>query len=276
MTPQVKPETPEPAADPATGRITHSREGRVLRIGIDRAAKRNGFTPEMFRGLAEAYTELEDDGDLRAGVVFAHGQHFTAGLDLERMKDSLGDERAFAPEGLVDPFDLLDRRRSKPVVAAVEGITFTIGIELMLAADIVVADPGCRFAQLEVRRGIMANAGATLRFVERAGWGNAMALLLTGREFGTEEAHRLGFVQEVAAPGGAFGRAHEIADGIAEEAAPLGVRAMRESARTAVREGWDAAIAEFPRLQSALLATEDAAEGVRSFVERRAARFQGK
>ena len=87
-----------------------------------------------------------------------------------------------------------------------QGITFTIGIELMLAADVVVAASDCRFSQLEVKRGIMATGGATIRMVERAGWGNAMRYLLTGDEFDVATALRLGFVQEVTAPGDQLNR----------------------------------------------------------------------
>jgi enoyl-CoA hydratase len=108
-------------------------------------------------------------------------------------------EKAF-PFGLVEPNDLGTpgyRRRTKPMVVAVKGITFTVGIELMLAADIVVAADDCRFSQLEVKRGIMATGGATLRMAERAGLGNAMLHLLTGDEFGSAEALRLNFVQKV-------------------------------------------------------------------------------
>ena len=86
-----------------------------------------------------------------------------------------------------------------------QGICFTLGIELMLAADIVIAAEDCRFAQIEVKRGIMPAGGATVRMVERAGWGNAQRYLLTGDEFGAAEALRLGFVQEVVPAGQAEG-----------------------------------------------------------------------
>ena len=96
-------------------------------------------------------------------------------------------------------------------MCAVQGICFTLGIELMLAADIVVAADDCRFAQIEVKRGIMPAGGATVRMVERAGWGNAQRYLLTGDEFGSAEALRLGFVQEVVPAGRQKARALEIA-----------------------------------------------------------------
>jgi enoyl-CoA hydratase len=145
----------------------------------------------------------------------------------------------------------------------------------MLAADIVVAADDCRFAQIEVKRGIMPAGGATLRMVERAGWGNAQRYLLTGDEFAAAEALRLGFVQEVVPAGRQKTRAIEIASTIAEQA-PLAVRASLASSRISVDQGPNAAIREFNAQQARLMATQDAAEGVRSFVERRKGRFSGR
>jgi enoyl-CoA hydratase/carnithine racemase len=157
----------------------------------------------------------------------------------------------------------------------VQGICFTLGIELMLAADIVVAADDCRFAQVEVKRGIMPAGGATIRMVERAGWGNAQRYLLTGDEFGAAEALRLGLVQEVVPAGTQKARALEIAQSIAEQA-PLAVQASLLSSRICVDHGPEAAIREFNSQQARLLATQDAAEGVRSFIERRKGRFVGR
>jgi len=160
-----------PAA-PAEGTITTVRRGALLLVGINRPAKRNGFTPRMFRELAQAYTLLDDDPNLRVGVLHAYGAHFTAGLDLPTIAPFMQRGERLVPAGLVEPLNLGSpgtRRRTKPLVAAVQGITYTLGIELMLAADIVLAADDCRFSQLEVKRGIMATGGATLRMAERAG-----------------------------------------------------------------------------------------------------------
>lgn len=261
--------------DTATdGRITTEADGRILRIGIDRPAKLNGFTPKMQAELAAAYTELEHNDAYWCGLLFAHGDHFTAGLDLAKMAPLLeAGEREWTADK-VDPLDRYPPRRSKPLVAAVKGITFTIGIELMLAADIVVAADDCRFSQLEVKRGIMAAGGATIRMVERAGWGNAMLYLLTGDEFDAATALRLNFVQEVVPAGQELDRAAEIAGRIVEQA-PLAVRATLLNARRAIDEGPAAAIAEFDPVNRRLFESSDTKEGVASFVERRKANFTG-
>jgi enoyl-CoA hydratase len=263
---------------PPEGTITTERRGPLLLVGINRPAKRNGFTPRMFAELAQAYTLLDDEPSLRVGVLFAHGEHFTAGLDLPTIAPFMQRGEKLWPTGSVEPLDLGTpgfRRRSKPMVVAVQGITFTLGIELMLGADIVIAAEDCRFSQLEVKRGIMATGGATLRMSQRAGLGNAMLHLLTGDEFGAAEALRLNFVQKVVPAGQQLAEAIRIAETVAAQA-PQAVVATRRNVLKAIERGPLEAMAEFVPVQQQLARTEDAAEGVRSFVERRPARFTGR
>jgi enoyl-CoA hydratase/carnithine racemase len=260
--------------DPADGRVLSRKVGAVLVITIDRPAKLNGFSAVMLDELSEAFTELENDPAIRCGVLCATGKNFTAGLELSKLSGRLGEGRSLFAADKIDPINL-QMLRTKPVVAAVQGICFTIGIELMLAADMVVAASDCRFAQLEVKRGIMAGAGATIRMAERAGLGNALRFLLTGDEFNAETALRLGFVQEVVPPGEESARAMALAERIAAQA-PLAVAATLSNVRKSVFEGPNAAVAELQTLQTRLRSTEDAAEGVRSFIEKRPGNFVGR
>lgn len=263
---------------PPEGRIVTTVRGALLLMQIDRPAKRNGFTPAMYRQLAEAYTRLDDEPALRVGVLHAAGEHFTAGLDLPSFAPYMQRGERVVPPGLVDPFNLGQdgyRRRAKPLVVAVKGITYTLGIELMLAADIVLAGDDGRFSQLEVKRGIMATGGATLRMAERSGLGNALLHLLTGDEFDAAEALRLNYVQKIVPRAQVLDEALRIAEQIAAQA-PLAVVATRQNALKAVEEGPLAAMREFEATQRRLAGSEDAAEGVRSFVEKRAARFTGR
>jgi len=267
-----------PTTPPPEGCIDTQVLDHVLLIGINRPAKRNGWTPRMFRELAEAYTRLDDDPALRVGVLHAFGDHFTAGLDLPAVAEYMKRGEKAIPEGLVEPHDYGlpgYRRRQKPMVVAVKGICFTVGIELMLGADIVVAADNCRFSQMEVQRGIMATGGATLRMAERAGLGNAMLHLLTADEFDSAEAFRLHFVQKVVPAGQELDEALRIAQRIAAQA-PLAVVATRLNVMKAIEQGPLAAVADFIPVQQRLANSEDAAEGVRSFVERRPARFSGR
>jgi enoyl-CoA hydratase/carnithine racemase len=256
--------------------VSLERDGHVLLIGLNRPEKRNAFNTEMLAELARAYALLESDDDLRAGVLFAHGEHFTAGLDLVDVAPAIAAGADPMPEDGRDPWRL-DASWSTPLVAAVHGRCLTLGIELLLAADVRVAAADTRFAQIEVLRGIYPFGGATLRFPREVGWGNAMRWILTGDEFDSEEAHRIGLVQEIAVDGSAaLARAREIAHTIADSAAPLGVRATLASAQRARDEGDAAAIAQLRPDVQRLFGSADAAEGVQSFVERRPAKFTGR
>lgn len=255
------------------GQVRHERVGRILKITIDNPGKKNAFDPDMMQQLSAALTLLDRDASLWVGVVCAEGDDFTAGLDMPKFFGP-GASAKPIPDGNVDPFGL-SHRCSKPVVTAVQGICFTIGIELMLAGDIVVAADDCRFCQMESKRGIAPFGGAHFRYLGRSGWGNAMYHLLLCDEFTSAEAYRIGFVQEVVAPGTQIGRAMELAGQIAANA-PLGIQATKAGARTFIEAGEAAAVAAIPAIRDKVLGSEDAAEGIMSFVQRRAAVFQGR
>ncbi|WP_428266809.1 crotonase/enoyl-CoA hydratase family protein [Haliangium sp.] len=262
--------------------VTREIRGHLFLIGLNRPDKRNAFNLAMLRELSQAYAEYEDDPALRCAVLFAHGDHFTAGLDLAEVGPAVAAGAALFPTGGLDPLDIPGlggpedrRRRSKPVVCAVQGWCLTIGIELLLAVDIRIAATNTRLAQIEVKRGIMPFGGATLRFPQLTGWGNAMRYLLTGDELSAEDALRIGLVQELAEPGAQLDAAVAIAERVAAQA-PLAVQATLASSRTAIEEGARAATKSMMEQTHALMRSEDAAEGVRSFIERREAKFQGR
>jgi enoyl-CoA hydratase/carnithine racemase len=276
MTLDETPIPPSPDVDSEIGRITRSFSENIFYIGIDRPKKLNGFTPEMFREMAQAYTEYEKNDEAYCAIVFSHGPHFTAGIDLPKIAPLMqsGDREFFRPSKLIDPLSLRGMIRTKPVICAVRGITFTYGVELMLSSDITIAGNNCRFSQLEVLRGIMPTGGATIRFVERAGWGDAMKYLLTGAEFNSEEALRMKLVQEVVHPNQVFSRAKELAQNIVA-AAPLAVKETIRNSRKALEEGKDAAVMEFDEVQAILSKTNDAKEGVNAFKTKSKPNFKG-
>lgn len=247
-------------------------EDRVLVLTVDRTAKKNAFTPKIINELAVGLTRLDEDPELFVGVLTFAGGHTTAGLDMPLFFGP--DGQLGAPAELVDPFGL-GRRCRKPVVTAVQGITFTAGIEVSLAGDIVVAASDAVFSQLEPRRGLAALGGAPMRFVQRAGWGNAMYHLLRADEFDATEAYRIGLVQEVVDPGTQVERAIQIGREIAA-CAPLGVQRTIANARLLLEAGESAAAEDVPGMARELMATEDLQEGIASFIERRDARFSGR
>nr|WP_090274968.1 crotonase/enoyl-CoA hydratase family protein [Mycolicibacterium komanii] len=251
------------------------RRGHLLLMGLNRPAKRNAFNIEMVEELGRAYERLERDDELWVGVLYAMGDNFTAGLDLVDVAPRLVGGVMEWPDDARNPWRNDGRPWTKPVVAAAHGWCMTLGIELLLAADIRIASEDARFAQLEVQRGIYPFGGATTRLPRDAGWGNAMRWLLTGDEFDAAEALRIGLVSEVVSAGTQLDRAVELAERIAERSAPLGVRATLTAAQRALRDGDSAAEDRFVADVAALFTTKDGAEGMQSFVERRAARFVG-
>jgi len=256
------------------GTITVEDRGHVRLIGLNRPEKRNAFTFDMLAELAQAYTDLADAPDIRCGVVFAHGSMFTAGLDLADVAPRIAAGDSITAGARIDPWGLYAERCPKPMIVAVHGKCLTLGIELALAAEIVVADETATFAQIEVSRGIFPFGGATIRMPQAGGYQNAMRWLLTGDEFGAEDARRLGLVQEITPPGQALDRAVEIAQRIAAQA-PLGVAATLKSARLAQQDAEAAASTIYNDVR-ALMHSEDAQTAVAAFVARETPVFKGR
>src|SRR3954470_16701825 len=227
-------------------------DDHILLITVDRTEKKNAFTPKISGELAAALTRLDEDPELFVGVLTFAGEHTTAGLEMPLFFGPDADLPA-AEAGAVDPFGL-GRRLTKPLVTAVQGITFTIGIEISLAGDIIVAAADTRFCQLEPKRGLAPLGGATIRYVQRADWGNAMYHLLRADEFSADEALRIGLVQEVVNPGHQRDRAVALAREMLQ-CAPLALQHTIANARLALDENEPAAIDAIPAMSKAVMAT---------------------
>jgi enoyl-CoA hydratase len=252
--------------------VTLETRGHVVLIGLNRPAKRNAFDLALYGELGLALGAYQRDPRLRCAVLHAHGDHFTGGLELTQWLPFFRDGRMPPlPEGAVDPLQR-EMPLGKPTVIAVQGWCLTIGIELLLAADLRIAAESTRFAQIEVKRGIFPVGGATVRLVQELGWGHAMRILLTGEEFSADAALRWGLVQEVVAHGQQLERALALAQIVASQS-PVGVRATLASAHLARQAGEQAAFARMlPDLQRAL-AQDDAVEGLKAYLERREPKF---
>lgn len=257
------------------GKVSREIRGHLYLIGLDRADKRNAFDSYMISDLSLALTEFENNPELRCAVVFAHGEHFTAGLDLVELQPKLQDGVFNFSNDQINPWGTVGRQRSKPLVVAVQGYCYTAGIELMLNADIVVANENTQFTQIEVQRGILPFGGATVRFVQAAGWAKAMKYILTGDMFYAENAYEMNLITEIVSGNNQLIRALELAERIAS-AAPLAVQATLASAHQAFLQSPEAAFHNLQSLLDPLLKSEDAAEGVKAMLERRASNFKGK
>ena len=260
---------------PNQGKVSREIRGHVFLIGLDRAEKRNAFDSHMIHDLSLALTEYEDNPELRCAIVFAHGEHFTAGLDLLELQPKLADGVFQFSDAMVNPWGTVGRQRTKPLITAVQGYCYTAGIELMLNSELVIANENTQFTQIEVQRGILPFGGATVRFVQAAGWVKAMKYILTGDMFYAQDAYAMNLVTEVVADQQQLPRALELAERIAS-AAPLAVQATLKSAHQAFLHNPEVAFSQLQSLLNPLLHSEDAAEGVRAMLERRTANFKGK
>jgi enoyl-CoA hydratase len=255
-------------------KVLVEQKGHLLLIGLNRADKYNAADMELLEQLALAYGKLDRDPSLRVGVVYAVGDHFTAGLDLADVAPRLNaDGLSMVPEGGLDPWGIQSKSVSKPVVMAIQGTCFTLGVELALNSEIVIASDDAVFAQLEVSRGILPFGGASKRMPRSAGWSNAMKYLLTGEKFNAQEAHRLGIVTEVVAKGSQLDRAIELAEKIAAQA-PLAVQATLASARAALSDE----VAEdnlVGKRLARLAASNDARRAMEAYLSKQPVEFEG-
>lgn len=256
--------------------IKIAQQDSILIITVNRPEKYNALSPEMYHAMGEALNRLNNDPELRVAVLHAEGKHFTAGVELDKWAPIFGSGDAFpVQQGEIDPMGLTGERHNKPLIIAVQGYCFTWGVEILLNTEIRVAARDTQFQMLEVQRGLYPCGGATLRLPKEVGWGNAQKVLLTGERWSADEAYRWGMVQDVVEPGEQFDKAMEYARIIADNA-PLGVQGLLKSERTALTEDHETAVKQMFTDLVPVMKSEDAKEGVQSFIERRKAVFQGK
>jgi enoyl-CoA hydratase len=241
-----------------------------LLITINRPARRNAMTRAAGERIAAALDLLDDDPELRVGVLTGAGGTFCAGMDLHRF--AAGELASVPGRGFAG---LTERPPSKPLIAAVEGYALAGGFEAVLACDLVVAARGARFGLPEVRRGLVARAGGLLRLPRRMPWSAAMRLVLTGDMIDAAQAERFGLVTEVVDDGAALDHARALAARIAANA-PLSVQASKR----VMSESADWSAAEQFRRQAAItdpvFTSGDAKEGARAFIEKRPPNWSGR
>jgi len=249
--------------------LTEERDG-VLVITINRPEARNAINGDVARGIAAALDRLDDEGDLRVGVLTGGGGVFSSGMDLKGFLS--GDVPIVEGRGLGG---LTEKPPRKPLVAAVEGYALAGGFELVLACDLVVAAEGSRFGVPEVKRALVAGAGAALHLPQRIPQAIALEMLLTGEPIGSARAAELGLVNRVVPDGSAVDAAVELAHAIAANG-PLAVAVTKQIARSAsdwtLAEGWQ----KQAELMGPVFVSEDAQEGARAFAEKRAPVWKGR
>jgi enoyl-CoA hydratase len=244
--------------------------GRVTIITINRPQARNAINHAVSAAVAQALDDLDERDDLTVGIITGAGGTFSSGMDL---KAFLAGENVTVPgRGLAG---LTQRPPAKPLIAAVEGWALAGGCEIALACDLIVAADDAKFGIPEVKRGLVAGAGGLVRLPRRIPAGIAMELALTGDPLPAADAHRLGLVNKLTAPGEALAGALALAERIAANG-PLAVAATKQI----VGQQFDWQLAEVWEKQEPIMRpafqSKDAREGALAFAEKRPPVWQGR
>jgi enoyl-CoA hydratase len=249
--------------------LTERRE-RVLLITINRPDQRNAVNAAVAHGIAAALDELDEADSLSVGVLTGAGKGFCAGMDLKAFvagESPYAGDRGFA--------GITQRASLKPLIAAVEGFAVAGGLEVALSCDLIVASRGTRLGVPEVKRSLVAAAGALLRLPRALPRNVAFELALTGEPIDAERAYELGLVNRLTEPGAAVEAAVELASTIAANG-PLALAATKRI----LTESVDWPDAEFftrqGEISGPVMASEDAREGSIAFAEKRAPVWRGR
>ncbi len=245
----------------------------TLIITMNRPEKRNALSGEMLAIMTEAWDRIEEDDEVRVAILTGAGGAFCAGADLQAMTSSHpGDNRSFDAsfiKGLLKGF-----RLTKPLIAAVEGPAIAGGTEILQGTDIRVAGKSARFGVSEVKWSLYPMGGSAVRLPRQIPYTVAADLLLTGRHITAPEALQMGLIGHVVPDGTALDKALELAALISANG-PLAVRAVLKTMRDSEGKHENDCWADDAEVGMAVFRSNDAKEGPRAFMEKRAPKFTG-
>jgi len=253
--------------------------GHIVTVTMNRPRARNAFNLEMLCRLADAWDFVDGSSEVRAVILTGAEGHFCAGSDLKEMsgqrKEDAWSERLKREPELHWKAMMRSYRVKKPLIAAVEGIALGGGTEFLQATDIRIAGDGAVFGLTEPRLGLFPLGGSTVRLRRQIPYCHAMEILLTGRKLSAQEAAGLGLINRVVERGQALAEARKVAEAIAANG-PLAVQAIKRSVIEGEGLPEEQALAKELEIGWPILSTEDAQEGPRAFVEKRAPTFRGR
>ncbi|HEY1892536.1 MAG TPA: enoyl-CoA hydratase-related protein [Steroidobacteraceae bacterium] len=244
----------------------------VALLRLNRPDRLNALNMAVRESLAAHFTELTSDDAVRCVVVTGDEKSFAAGADVAELAQRSPTDEAFAKSRAA--WAAVERYR-RPIIAAVNGFALGGGCELALHCDIIIAGEGAKLGQPEVKLGIMPGAGGTQRFLRVAGKFSAMRWLLTGDLLSASQAQQLGLVSEVVPDDEVLKHALQLAGRIAA-LPPLAVAAIKDAVLRGADLPLDAALRLEGQSFQQLFASEDRAEGMRAFLEKRKPEFKGR
>jgi enoyl-CoA hydratase len=251
--------------------------GHTLVVTMNRPEKRNALSGDMLAIMSDAWDRVNEDDEIRVCILTGAGGAFCAGADLSAMTETHPSERFEG--GTFDPSHIKSLlkgfRLTKPLIAAVEGPAIAGGTEILQATDIRVAGESARFGVSEVKWGLYPLGGSAVRLPRQIPYTVAADLLLTGRHIKAPEAKDLGLIGYVVPDGTALDKAHEIASSISANG-PLAVQAVLKTIRDSEGLHENDTWAADAKVGAAVFASEDAKEGPKAFMEKRAPEFHGR
>jgi enoyl-CoA hydratase/crotonobetainyl-CoA hydratase len=233
-------------------------------LAINRPAVRNAIDLPTAEEIAAALDDFEARSEIRAIVVTGRGGIFSAGMDLKALT-ATNQRPITASRGA---FGVVERPPAKPMIAAVEGAALGGGLEIAMAADVIVVAENAKLGLPEVARGLVATAGGVLRLPSRVPRAVALEMIMTGAPISAERAYQIGLVNHVVPDGSALTRAVDLAQTVAANA-PMAVRAAKAVALNALHWGDSDGFMLQRRYTDPVRESADAAEGARAFVEKR-------
>lgn len=258
----------------------------VAILTMNRPKQKNALSPEMLCRLVDAWEDFDADPKMRVALLTGTTEAgaFCAGADLgllvPLLTGSRGPEDEWDERMVADPsilYRALQRNNPtyKPIIAAVNGLAIAGGTEFLQGTDIRIAAPGAIFGLAEVKHGLAPGGGSLTRLARQMPYATAMYILLTGDFITAEQALQAGFINEIVPPEQLLGRAKELADKIASNG-PLAVRACKEAVVRTNGLSLEEAYVIEDEIANKILATEDAVEGPKAFIEKRKPVFKAR